>query len=66
MLNPQETDSQAALYIWKGLRLASSGRFRDAERFSESPESQVATYLQAQSYFAPTNATRRTEHMFMR
>jgi len=53
MLNPQETDSQAALYIWKGLRLASSGRFRDAERvFSESPESQVATYLQAQSYFA--------------
>ncbi len=53
MLNPQETDSEAALYIRKGLRLAASGRFRDAERiFAESPQSQVATYLQAQSYFA--------------
>jgi len=53
MLNPQETDSEAAFSIRKGLRLAALGRFRDAERvFGESPQSQVATYLQAQSYFA--------------
>ncbi len=53
ILNPQETDSGAILYIRKGLRLAASGRFREAERvFAGSPQSQVATYLQAQSYFA--------------
>jgi len=53
MLNPQELDARVDVYMRKGLGLAASGRFLEAERvFADSPQSQAATFLQAQSYFA--------------